>query len=69
MYIEILINGLSCAILCILFLKLPIIRNIFSSNKEFMTAYFALFIFMGINIAFLTRSNQINIFKGIKSQV
>ena len=64
MYSEIIWTGLYCAILCILFLKLPIVREFIrpSENNEYlMTAYFAMFIFMGIFNAFNARTSRINI--------
>ena len=66
MYIEIIANGLYSALLCLIFLKLPIIKHIVNSNsKQFMTSYFALFIFLGIFNAFSCRTSSINIFKNI----
>ena len=65
---EIIVTGLYCAILCILFLKLPIINEIIRSDKDnkfLMTAYFAMFIFMNIFNAFNARSDRINIFSNI----
>lgn len=67
MYIEIIVNGLYSAIVCIMFLKLPYIKNIVTgNNKYFMTAYFALFIFLGIFNAFSSRTKSINIFHNIR---
>ena len=66
MYIEIITNGLYSALLCILFLKLPYIKYIINpKTKYFMTAYFALFIFIGIFNAFSSRTSSVNIFKDI----
>ena len=68
MYNEIIITSFYSATLCILFLKLPIIRTIFrmgDNNKYLMTAYFALFIFLGIFNAFNARTYRINIFSNI----
>ena len=61
---EVLFTGLYSAILCILFLKLPIVREFIrvgENYKYLMTAYFALFIFIGIFNAFNARSERINI--------
>ncbi len=61
---EVLFTGLYSAILCILFLKLPIVREFIrvgEDSKYLMTAYFALFIFIGIFNAFNARSERINI--------
>ena len=66
MYIEIIVNGLYSALICFIFLKIPLIKNIVnSSSKYFMTSYFALFIFLGIFNAFSSRTSSINIFKNI----
>ena len=61
---EVLFTGLYSAILCILFLKLPIVREFIRVGEDYkylMTAYFALFIFIGIFNAFNARSERINI--------
>ncbi len=63
MYSEIIWTGLYCAIVCILFLKLPIVKTFFrvgENNRYLMTAYFAMFIFMGIFNAFNARTSRIN---------
>ena len=61
---EVLFTGLYSALLCILFLKLPIVREFIRVGEDYkylMTAYFALFIFIGIFNAFNARSERINI--------
>lgn len=61
---EVLFTGLYSAIICILFLKLPIVREFIrvgENYKYLMTAYFALFIFIGVFNAFNARSERINI--------
>lgn len=66
---EVLFTGLYSAIVCILFLKLPIIREyirIGENYKYLMTAYFALFIFIGVFNSFNARSERINIFANLK---
>ena len=68
MYNEILVTSLYTALICILFLKLPIVRTIFrigDNNKYLMTAYFSLFIFLGIFNAFNARTYRVNIFANI----
>jgi len=68
MYNEIILTALYSGTLCLLFLKLPIIREIFrigENNKYLMTAYFALFIFIGIFNSFNARTYRINIFSNI----
>ena len=66
MYSEILWTGFYCAILCILFLKLPIVYYFIRDNeKTLMTAYFAMFIFMGIFNAFNARTTRVNTFANL----
>ena len=69
MYEQILITGLYSAILCILFLKLPLFKDIIriqGNYKYFLTSYFALFIFIGIFNAFNARTDKINILNHLK---
>ena len=66
MYSEIIWTGVYCASLCILFLKLPIFKILTRSNSKYLlTAYFAMFIFMGIFNAFNARTIRINTFANI----
>ncbi len=66
MYSQIICNAIYSALLCILFLKLPIFKEIIRSDyKHFMTAYFAMFIFIGIFNAFNARTERLNIFSNI----
>lgn len=68
MYSQIIWTGTYCAMLCILFLKMPIFKSIIrvgSDYKYLMTAYFAMFIFMGIFNAFNARTTRINIFANL----
>jgi magnesium-transporting ATPase (P-type) len=65
---EIIITGLYSSLLCILFLKLPIIKNLFridNNDKYLMTAFFGLFIFMAIFNSFNARTHRINILANI----
>ena len=65
MYSEIIWTGLYCALLCIVFLKAPIFKSLIrvgDNDKYLMTAYFAMFIFMGIFNAFNARTVRINTF-------
>lgn len=62
---EILFTGIYSSLLCILFLKLPVITNLFrnsSDNIYLMTAFFGLFIFMGIFNCFNARTHRLNLF-------
>ena len=66
---EVLFTGLYSALICILFLKLPIIREFIRVGEDYkylMTAYFALFIFIGIFNAFNARSERINILANLR---
>ncbi len=66
MYSEIIFTAIYSALICILFLKLPIIKTIIRSDeKHFMTSYFALFIFIGIFNAFNSRTERLNILSNI----
>lgn len=70
MYEEILFTGLYSSLLCILFLKIPFVKSLIRydvNDKYFLTAFFALFVFMGIFNAFNTRTNKYNLFYGIKN--
>lgn len=63
---EILSSGLYSLILCIIFLKLPIIKSLFVDNNHFMTSFFCLFIFLATFNAFNARTNRLNIFAHLK---
>ena len=59
---EILSSGLYSLVLCIIFLKLPIIKSLFVDNNHFMTSFFCLFIFLATFNAFNARTHILNIF-------
>ena len=63
---QILSTGLFSSIICILFLKLPILYNIFKDKDHLITAFFGLFIFMGIFNAFNARTERINILSNLR---
>ena len=68
MYSSILITGVYTALILILFLKLPILHDIFRydiNQKYLMTAFFGLFVFSGVFNAFNARTNRINIFANL----
>lgn len=70
MYEEIVFTGLYSSLLCILFLKIPFVKSLIRydvNDKHFLTAFFALFVFMGIFNAFNTRTNKYNLFYKIKN--
>lgn len=69
MYSQVLISGSYSALLCILFLVLPSLNGFIRidlNNRYLMTAYFALFIFIGICNAFNSRTTRINIINRLK---
>lgn len=59
---EILSSGLYSLVLCIIFLKLSIIKSLFVDNNHFMTSFFCLFIFLATFNAFNARTHRLNIF-------
>lgn len=61
---EILFTGVISAIMCIIFLKSPLIHSIFrdeANDKYLLTAFFGLFIFMGIFNSFNARTSRLNL--------
>ena len=65
MWHEIIFTGIYSSLLCILFLKLPIISKIFrdgQNNEYLMSAFFGLFIFIGIFNCFNARTHRLNLF-------
>lgn len=66
MFNEIIISGIYTFILCILFLKSPIIKNTFQDNNHHMTAFFSLFIFISVFNSFNARTHRINILAHLK---
>ena len=66
MYSEIIVTGLYSAIICVIFLKSNLVRLIIrTGNNYLMTAYFALFIFIGIFNAFNARTERKNLLASI----
>ena len=68
MYSEILFTGIYSSLLCIFFLKSPWITSLYRtdpSNKYIMTAFFALFIFMGIFNCFNARTPRLNLLSNL----
>ena len=69
MFNEILFTGMYSSILCILFLKLPIFYNLYrksTNDKYFMTAFFALLIFIDVFNAFNARTHRLNLLSNIR---
>lgn len=65
MYNEIFITGFYSSLLCLLFLKLPLFKDLIRQSYDdryFMTAFFALFVFMGIFNAVNARTEKFNLF-------
>ena len=65
---EILVTGIYSSILCLLFLKLDVIRNLFRQSSDdiyLYTAFFGLFIFISINNCFNARTHRLNLFSKI----
>ena len=72
MYSQIIFTGVYSALLCVLFLKLPIFKHLIrpsSSYEYLMTAYFALFIFIGVCNAFNARTERLNLFANLKQNI
>lgn len=66
MYSQIIFLAIVSSLLCIIFLKSSFILNFVSNDpKIFMTAYFALFIFIGIFNSFNARCERLNIFSNL----
>ena len=65
MFGEIFFTGVYSAILCILFLKLPIFQKIYNNNEHLMSAFFGLFIFIDIFNSFNARTHRLNLFANI----
>ena len=65
---EIFITGLYSSLICIVFLKLPVIRSLFRydiNDKYLYTAFFGLFIFIDIFNSFNARTHRLNLLANI----
>ncbi len=72
MYSQIIFTGVYSALLCILFLKLPLFKHLIRTGASYeylMTAYFALFIFIGVCNAFNARTERLNLFAHLKQNI
>ena len=72
MYSQIIWNSLYSATLCIFFLKSPWIKSLIRfdiEDKYLMTAYFALFIFIGLGNAFNSRTYRLNLFAHLRKNI
>lgn len=65
MFGQIAVIGLYSAIICVLFLKLPFVKELFPNEGEFLTAFFGLFIFIDIFNSFCARTHRLNILANI----
>ena len=69
---EIFFSGIYQALICILFLKVPLFNSFIrkdTSNKYLMTAYFTLFVFMGIFNTLNVRTPRINVLANLKRNI
>lgn len=69
---EILFTGVYSSLLCIFFLKNPWIRTLFRPDENYkylMTAFFALFIFIGIFNCFNARTHRLNLFANLRKNL
>lgn len=65
---QILITGGYSLVLCLAFLKIPFLQNVLMTNSSelrVMTAFFALFIFVGIFNTFNARTTRINLISNL----
>lgn len=72
MFNQIIITGLYSSLLGILFLKLPIVYKFIrysTDDRYLLTAYFALFIFIGIFNALNARSPRLNVFANLTKNI
>lgn len=65
MFNEIISSSTYTLIISLLFLKLPLFKNIIIS-EHFMTAFFSLFIFVAVFNSFNARTHRLNIFAHLK---
>jgi len=63
---EILLGAVYTLIISLIFLKSPLIKNIFIDNNHHITAFFSLFIFVSVFNAFNARTHRLNIFAHLK---
>ena len=62
---QIFLTGIYSSLICVLFLKLPIIKNLYRSEEYLYTAFFGLFIFIDIFNSFNARTHRLNIMSNI----
>ena len=62
---QIFLTGIYSSLICILFLKLPFIKDLFRNETYLYTAFFGLFIFIDIFNCFNARTYRLNILANI----
>ena len=62
---QIFFTGIYSSLMCILFLKIPFINNLFRNELYLYTAFFGLFIFIDIFNSFNARTHRLNILADI----
>ena len=62
---QIFLTGVYSSLICILFLKLPIIKALYRSEEYLYTAFFGLFIFIDIFNSLNARTHRLNILANI----
>lgn len=65
---EIFVTGIYSSVLCLIFLKSSFISSVFRdgiNNEYLMSAFFGLFIFIGIFNSFNARTSRVNVFANI----
>ena len=66
---QIIWTGIYTTLLCLLFLKIPIFQQLFRDGENqiyLLTAFFGLFIFMGIFNSFNARTNRLNLLANLR---
>lgn len=67
MFHEIFFTGVYSSMLCILFLKMPFIKNVFNNIDQQYSAFFGLFIFIAIFNSFNARTHRLNLLSHLKN--
>lgn len=65
MLIQIGMMGVCMSVVSLIFLFAPFVKTLFNSPESHLSAYFALFMLMGVWNGFNVRSNKINVFHGM----
>ena len=62
---QIFVTGMYSSLICVLFLKIPLVKEIYISDIYLYTAFFGLFIFIDIFNAFNARTHRLNILSNL----